>query len=76
MHNRYFIIDTNDPNLLEIERIIVGRLSEQRLSIDKQLMVIKLPEGDHNEYAILAQYQEYNHEEILNALNNDRWRLL
>jgi len=32
MHNRYYIVDANDPNMDEIINVSVGELNTQRLS--------------------------------------------
>lgn len=72
-HNRYFPIDSNDVNLDEIAQVIVGKLDNQRPSMDGSKLVVKLHEEDHNDYPFLQQYQEYNHEEILIVLNNIEW---
>jgi len=74
-HNRYFIINADDPNSQEINAVIVGTPDSQRYSVDLSQIVVKLHEGDHSEYEFLDQYQEYNHEETLIALDNDEWRV-
>ncbi len=72
-HNRYFTIEANDPNLDQIAQVIVGDLDTQRYSMDQTKMVIKLHEGDHSEYGFLAQYQEYNHDQILDVMQTSEW---
>lgn len=72
-HNRYYTIEANDPNLDQIAQVIVGDLDTQRYSMDQTKMVIKLHEGDHSEYGFLAQYQEYNHDQILDILQTAEW---
>lgn len=72
-HNRYFIIDSNDPNMDEIINVSVGELDTQRLSLDGTLMVIKLHDGDHDDYSFLSQYTEYSHEEILPIMASSEW---
>ena len=72
-HNRYFIINADDPNMDEIDHVIVGELDTQRYSIDGTKIVIKLHEGDHSEYPFLEQYQEYNHDQILDFLQTAEW---
>tara|TARA_R110001592_G_scaffold359364_1_gene665869 strand:- start:587 stop:874 length:288 start_codon:yes stop_codon:yes gene_type:complete len=71
--NRYFIINSDDPNMDNIDHVIVGTVESQRYSIDGTMLVVKLHKGDYNDYEFLDQYQEYNHEEILIALDNDEW---
>jgi hypothetical protein len=73
MHNRYYIVDANDPNMDEIINVSVGELDTQRLSLDGTLMVIKLYNGDHNDYSFLSQYTEYSHEEILPIMASSEW---
>lgn len=72
-HNRYFIINASDPDMSQIEEIIVGTIEQQRLSIDKVQMVVKLHERDHNDYPVLSQYTEYNHENILTVMRTPEW---
>ena len=72
--NRYYIVKEEDPNLKEIEAVIVGLPANQRYSIDGTLIVVKLHQGDHKQYEFLQEYQEYNHEEILEALDNSEWQ--
>jgi hypothetical protein len=72
-HNRYFTIEANDPNLDEIAQVFVGELDTQRYSLDGTKIVIKLHEGDHSEYGFLAQYQEYNNDQILDVLQTAEW---
>lgn len=72
-HNRYFIIDANDPNMSEIDAVIVGTPESQRYSIDRSQIVVKLHEGDHSEYPFLHHYEEMNHDTVLNFLNSPEW---
>ena len=72
--NRYHIINADDPNMDEINAVIVGTPETQRYSIDDSLIVIKLHQGDHNEYTFLADYPEQGHSEILESLNNYQWK--
>ncbi len=57
----------------EINAVIVGKPETQRYSIDENLIVIKLHQGDHSEYSFLSDYPEQGHSEILESLNNDQW---
>ena len=75
-HNRFFIVNDDDDNIDDIINVSIGDLQEQRCSLDKTLIVIKLHEGDTNNYDFLSNYTEYDEEEILEALNNDTWRVL
>ena len=72
-HNRYFIINADDPNMDEIAHVIVGTVESQRYSIDGTLMVVKLHQGDHSDYEFLADYTEYNHDAILEQLHSLQW---
>ena len=74
-HNRYYIVDASDDNLEEIIKVSVGNLYSQRYNLDGTKLVIKLCEGDHDDYPFLDGYTEYNHDDILIALNTDEWRL-
>jgi len=72
--NRYYIVKKDDPNLQQIEAVIVGLPEKQRYSIDGTLIVVKLHKGDRKQYEFLKEYKEYNHEEILEALDNSEWQ--
>lgn len=72
-HNRYYIINASDPDILQIEEVIVGVIQQQRPSLDKTQIVVKLHEGNHNDYPVLSQYTEYNHENILIAMRTPEW---
>jgi len=52
---------------------IVGNFQEQRTSIDNTLVLIKLADGDENDYTELASYTEYTYEEILIELQKPEW---
>ena len=73
MHNRYFIINANDPHKDEILSFCVGEPSTQRYSLNGLQLVIKLCRGDHEQHEQLSQYPEYNHEQILTILNGPEW---
>mgnify|MGYP003636078357 FL=1 len=49
--NRYFIVNADDPNLSEIEQVIVGEPTTQRYSIDGSQIVVKLHQNDHSDYS-------------------------
>lgn len=72
-HNRYFIINADDNNLNDIITVSVGELKTQRYSINGEKIVVKLHKGDHNNYAFLSQYPEYNHGEILYIMQSTEW---
>jgi len=72
-HNRYYIVNAADPNLSEIEDVIVGQPDTQRYSIDRTQIVVKLHEGDTSEYSFLAEYQEENHDQILISMDSPEW---
>jgi hypothetical protein len=73
-HNRYYIVDANDVNLDEILNVSVGDIEEQRFNNDKTLLIIKLCEGDHEDYPFLAQYIEYDHDQIIEKLKESEWQ--
>ena len=73
-HNRYYIINSEDPNLPQIEAVIVGQPNTQRYNLDSSKLVVKLHQGDHKEYSFLDGVQEYDHEQIREALNNSEWQ--
>jgi len=72
-HNRYYIVNASDPNLSDIEAVIVGLPSTQRYSVDGTQIVVKLHEGDHSDYSFLADYQEQSHEQILISMDTPEW---
>lgn len=72
-HNRYYIINADDPNMNDINDIIVGRPDTQRYSIDNSQIVVKLHEEDHNDYPVLSEYTKYNHENILIVMSTPEW---
>ena len=72
-HNRYFIINAEDPNMDEIAHVIVGSMYTQRYSIDGTMLVVKLHQGDHSDYEFLADYTEYDHDAILEQLHTLEW---
>ncbi len=72
-HNRYFIINADDPNMDEIAHVIVGSMDTQRYSLDGSKLVVKLHYDDSNNYEFLADYTEYNHDAILEQLHTLEW---
>ncbi len=72
-HNRYYIINDNDPNKAEILGFTVGQPSTQRYSLNGLQLVIKLFEGDHEQHPQLLQYTEYTHAEILPVMSGPEW---
>ena len=72
-HNRYFIINADDPNMDEIAHVIVGSMDTQRYSLDGLKLVVKLHYNDHNNYEFLADYTEYNHDAILEQIHTLEW---
>jgi len=72
-HNRYYIINASDPDILQIEEVIVGVIQQQRPSLDETQIVVKLHEGNHNNYPVLSQYTEYNHENIVTVMRTPEW---
>jgi len=73
MHNRYFIINDNDPNKDEILSFTVGEPTTQRYSLGGLKLVIKLYHNDHEQHPQLSQYTEYSHTEILPIMNGPEW---
>jgi hypothetical protein len=73
MHNRYFIINDNDPNKDEILSFSVGLPTTQRYSLDGVQLVIKLHHDDHEQHPQLSQYTEYSHADILPIMNGPDW---
>ena len=71
--NRYFIVNADDPNLSEIEYVIVGLPTTQRDSIDDTHIVIKLHQNDQSDYPFLEQYEEYDNEQILIIMATPEW---
>ena len=71
--NRYYIIKSNDPDMKLISEVIVGLPSNQRYSVDKTLIVVKLYKEDHHQYEFLKKYKEYSHKEIIEELDNQKW---
>ena len=74
-HNRYFIIDAADPNKDVIMQYVAQTGQKQRSNLAETKIVVKLHEEDHEDHPELVGYQEYNHEEIIIALDNDEWRI-
>ena len=72
--NRYAIIDADNPNIKEIKKIIVGHWENQRPSLVDSMFVIKLFKGDGKDHECLKGINMYNHKQILNELDNDKWR--
>jgi hypothetical protein len=54
-------------------KIIIGNPETQRKSICQKYTLVKLPFADDTQYEALANYKEYNHEEILIALQDKNW---
>ena len=74
-HNRYFIINADDPNKDAIMELVAQTGQKQRCNLAETKIAIKLHEEDHEDHPELADYQEYNHQEILIALDNNEWRI-
>ena len=72
-HKRYYQIDATDPNINEIMSVCIGYLNTQRPSIDKTKLIVKLPEGDHNDYDFLAKYPELDHDKALELVQTSEW---
>ena len=51
---------------------IVGNHQEQRSSLDNTKLVIKLAEGDNNNYVELIPYTEYTQAQILVELQKNK----
>ena len=74
-HNRYFAIDSDDPNCVEIVDLCVGTHESQQPNVAKTRLIVKLHEGDHNQYDILEKYPEMNQVQAVQYTNNDEWKL-
>ena len=55
--------------------LVVQTGQKQRCNFAETKIVVKLHEEDHEQHEVLDQYQEYNHEKILIALDNNEWRV-
>jgi len=74
VHNRYFIVEANNPNLPQIFEVTVGAVLNQRYSIDTTKVVVKLHQGDHSNYPFLSGIEEYTHSEILEIMHTPEWQ--
>lgn len=72
-NNRYYIINAEDPNISEIEDVIVGQPDTQRYSIDNTKIVVKLHQNDHSDYIFLEPYNEENHSQALIIMGTPEW---
>lgn len=72
--NRYFIIDLTIENMMAMIGKIVGNLQDQRTNLDNTKVLVKLTVGDKNNYTELANYPEYNYEEILIEMQKSEWQ--
>ena len=73
MEQRYFIIPLTMELMFNLIGKIVGNFQEQRTSVDNTLVLVKLAEGDTNNYPELASYTEYNQAQILTILQTSEW---
>lgn len=73
--NRYFTPNIPNPNMSKIYDICIGNESTKRFSLDGGTVVVKLPEGDTQDYGILQNATEYNHEGITIELAKPKWTL-
>jgi len=73
-HNRYYVILVDDPNIKEIEAVIVGDIQTQRYSLDKKNMIVKLCEGDHSDYNFLLKYKELTVEQAFELMQSNVWQ--
>lgn len=72
--NRFFIINADDHNITDIISVIVGDIETQRYNNDLTYLVVKLHKGDASDYPFMSQYDEYDHVQILEELNNSEWQ--
>lgn len=75
MHNRFFLVLPDDPNLSQIKGVIVGGdepISIQRHKLNLSMMTVMLFPGDTNDYAFL-QPPEFTDETIVIEINNAEW---
>ncbi len=56
--NRYKIVNTNDPNLTLMMSYCVGVIEKQRYSLNKSLIVLKLPVGTTEDYPVFDTYPD------------------
>lgn len=73
-HNTYFILEPPYSDIQEIIRVTVGKFEDQRASIDKTKLIVKLPEEDSAEkYDFLKDLTSYSHSEILQIVAGPEW---
>jgi hypothetical protein len=72
-HNKYYIVNSNDINLPQIETVIVGLPATQRYSLDNTKIVVKLHSDDHTEYPFLLTYSPLNNEQTLVIMASAEW---
>jgi hypothetical protein len=73
-HYRYFPIKLEDPNIQQIQAVIVDPAAKPRCSLDETLFAVCLHEGDHNNYEFLAIYQEYNEKGFQELMASPEWQ--
>ena len=75
MNNRWFIDNLPNPNMSQIYDIVVGTSTSQVVSLDGKKIMVKLPEGDTNNYGILQNATEYTYEEIKIEKAKPEWNI-
>ena len=71
--NRYKIVNASDPNLTLMMSYCVGRLENQRYSLDLTQIVLKLPVGTTENYPVFDSYPDIT--DILTVLSSAEWAL-
>lgn len=72
-NNRYFTPSTNNPFLVEIEKVVYGNLYVHP-NLNNTGWVCKLPEGDMEDHVCLKNVPEFNHEGITELLTTPEWQ--
>ena len=70
--NKYYLVDRYDQNMQDIIKSCVGLYENQRMSLDGQLLIIKLAANDTKDYKFLKKYKKYNHVQILKYLSDNK----
>lgn len=73
--NKFFTIDTSDPNYNEIINDIVESGDTIRKSLDLSLAVVKLPIDNVIIPEVLSGYTCYNHAQIIPIVTSDDWQI-
>jgi len=74
MHNRYYIVNSNDENLNKIFSFAKTSANTARLSLDGSKVLIKLKHDDTHIYQELSNYIECS-STLDSELEADFWRI-